>query len=331
MPGPGDGSGNPSTTPTGDALTGALLDMVKSASSPDVFQAQMMLLRRLALEGSVIPSRVQAPQNISQIGCYVNLLETLSEPAMREQMLAGILGVAGPNPPLGWLASAPPLSMISLPNDRPEGAFQPAIPLAFAVRSDFAGALQAGLKTLHDQGCQLPLLSNAYPLPPSAVNTQPPADVLPYLGRTLDVVPAAALNDPTADPVAMARAAGSSDPYKLVARVIAPGTVAVAPANWDALKCDATKCTPVTMNNASFAPIAPILNGAGFYQTSPPPQPASLATPGWGHFTNVTGLVTGVSRLGDELSLLYSFSAIASSVFGNSLNWVWTGFAFASA
>jgi hypothetical protein len=323
---------DPSSTPTptpSDALTSALLNMVQSASSPDIFKAQVMILRRLALEGNIIPSRIPAPRNISEIGGYINLLNTLSEPAMREQMLAGILGVAGPNPPLGWLSSAAPLSLVPLPNDRPAGPFQAAIPLTFAVRSDFSNALQSALNNLHAQGCMLPLMSNIYPLPTSAPNAQPPDDALPYLGRTLDIVPATALNDPSTDPVALARTAGSSDPYLPVARVISPGSVAVTPANWEALKCDATKCTPVTLNNASYVPIGPVLAAAGFYQASPPPQPSSILSTGWSHFTNLTGLVTGTTRLGDELSLLYNLSDINSSVFANSLNWVWDGTKFA--
>lgn len=327
MPDPGNGTS--STPGTGDPIEDALVSMVQSASSPEVFQAQLMLLRRLALEGSVIPSRVKPPQNISEIGGYYNLLTTLSEPAMREQMLAGILGVAGPNPPLGWLASAPPLALIAVQNDRPAGAFQPAIPLAFQVRSDFSSALQQGLTTLHNQGCQLPLQSNMYPLPASAPGGSPPADALPYLGRTLDIVPATALTDPTTDPVALAKATGTTNPFAPAARVLTPGSVAVAPANWDALKCDATQCTPVTINGA-FVPVAPALNAAGFYQTSPPPQPGSISSTAWAHFTNITGLVTGVTKLGDELSLLYSASDIANSAFANSLNWVWKGSQFSS-
>lgn len=330
MAGSGDGNGTPTPAPGGDPLTSALLDIIKSASSPDVFQAQTMLLRRLALEGSVIPSRVPAPKNISEIGGYINLLATLAEPAMREQMLAGVLGVAGPNPPLGWLASAPPLALVPLPNDRPAGSSQPAIPLSFSVRSDFLNALQAGLTSLHNQGCQLPLQANLYPLPSSASGAQPPDDALPYLGRTLDVVAATALNDPATDPLALARAAGTSDPFQLVARVLNPGSVAVTPANWDAQKCDATQCTPVTINNGTYVPIAPVLAGAGFYQPSPPPQPASNTSTSWAHFTNITGLVTGVTKLGDELSLLYNVSDIASSVFASSLSRVWNGTKFAA-
>jgi hypothetical protein len=197
------------------------------------------------------------------------------------------------------------------------------------VRSDFVAALQAALKTLHDQGATLPLLSPLRPLPPSAPGVSPPDDALPYLGRTLDLVPATALRDPTTDPVALVRAQGSSDPFLPASQVITAGSVAVAPANYDALKCDATACAAVQLNGARFVPIAPVLAAAGFYPTAPFPQPTSVASVAWAHFTNVTGLVSGVTKLGDELSLLYPPAAIASSVFADRLYWVWNGTGFA--
>ncbi len=307
----------------------ALISILQAAGSPDAQEAQTILLRRLALEGDVTPSRIPAPKNITEIGGYLNLLADLSQPEMRAQMLAGILGVAGPNPPLGWLTAQPMLSMVSLANDRPSSPAQPAIPLTVAVRSDFVAALQAALKTLHDQGATLPLLSPLRPLPPSAPGVSPPDDALPYLGRTLDLVPATALRDPTTDPVALVRAQGSSDPFLPASQVITAGSVAVAPANYDALKCDATACSAVQLNGARFVPIAPVLAAAGFYPTAPFPQPTSVASVAWAHFTNVTGLVSGVTKLGDELSLLYPPAAIASSVFADRLYWVWNGTGFA--
>jgi hypothetical protein len=38
-----------------------------------------------------------------------------------------------------------------------------------------------------------------------------------------------------------------------------------------------------------------------------------------------------VTKLGDELSLLYNWSAIMSSVFASELTWVWNGTQFASS
>lgn len=307
----------------------ALINILQSAGSTEAQQAQTILLRRLALEGDVTPSRIPAPRNITEIGGYLNLLADLSQPEMRAQMLAGILGVAGPNPPLGWLISQPALSMVSLTNDRPSGPAQPAIPLTAAVRSDFVPAVQAALKTLHDQGATLPLLSPARSLPPSAPGVSPPDDPLPYLGRTIDIVPASALRDPATDPIALVRAQGTTDPFLPAARVINAGSVPVAPANYDAQRCDATSCAAVQLNGAKFVSIPPVLAGAGFYPATPVPQPTSSASTAWAHFTNVTGLVVKVTKLGDELSLLFAPSAIASSAFADRLYWVWNGTTFA--
>jgi hypothetical protein len=113
-----------------------LLDILSAAAGVDATQAQQMLLRRLALEGDVIPSRIPAPRNISEVGGYLNLLATLNQTELRSQMLASLLGVAGPNPPVGWFPSAPPLSFQTITNDRPSIPTVAAIPLTYAMRSD---------------------------------------------------------------------------------------------------------------------------------------------------------------------------------------------------
>src|SRR3954471_15284731 len=88
----------------------ALLDVIKTVSSPDIAQAQAIMLRRLALEGDVVGSRIPPPQNITEVGGYINLVGKLKQPEMQAQLLAGALGVAGPNPPLGWLPTQPMVS-----------------------------------------------------------------------------------------------------------------------------------------------------------------------------------------------------------------------------
>ena len=140
-------SGAPSSGSTGYYLDPALstqivatlLNLIQTNNSPDAVAAQSILMRRMALEGDVVGSRIPPPKNISEIGGYINLLGTLGETAMSEQMLAGVLGVAGPSPALGFL-SAQPLSMVSLANDRPAGAAQASLPLSVLVRSDFSAA-----------------------------------------------------------------------------------------------------------------------------------------------------------------------------------------------
>jgi len=319
------------TTDTGsleERAVGALIDIIKQGNSPDVAQAQAIMLRRLALQGDVVSSRVPAPKNITEIGGYINLFGTLKQPEMRAQMLAGIVGVAGPTPPLGWLQSGPALSWTTIANDRPDGAAQATIPLAISVRSDFVASLQAALKTLHDQGAQLPLMSTQKSLPQNIAGATPPDDTLPYLARTIAVVPSAALVDPDADSLALARQ--GTNPYQIVARVLSPGTVPVASAAWDALKCDATTCTsvPAPSGGRAYVPVAPVLAAAGFYPTSPLPQPAKNTDLTWTRFNNVTGLVAGSTLLGDELSMLYSAADIAGSIFAGRLYYVWNGTTF---
>lgn len=319
-----------STALEGQTL-GALIDMLKSAATPDALQAQSILLRRLALQGDITGSRVPAPVNITEIGGYINLLEKMQQPEILSQTLTAILGVAGPNPPLGWLSARPALSMVVLTNDRPAVPAQPSIPLTFAVRVDFAAAVQEAIKALHDRGCTLPLLSPATVLPEASPGIPVPSDVLPFLGRVLDMVPAAALRDPATDPIVLARASGSADRFQIAARVFEAGAVAVTPANWDVLICDGASCTPTALSDARYVPLGPALAEAGFYPESPLPQPSSLSSVGWARFTNVTGLVAGVTRLADELTLLHSTADINNSVFASRLRWVWNGTAFAAA
>ncbi len=311
-------------------IVGSLVNLLSSSTSPDALEAQNILMRRLALEGDVIGSRVPPPRNITEIGGYFNLLGALSEGAMREQALAGILGVAGPTPAQGWISTTMPLSMVSLPNDRPAGAAQPSIPLNFLVRSDFNLALQAALTTLHATGATLPFSGPpVLTLPPAAPGAPMPANVLTYLGRTLSLSTAAALLAPATDPLALIGPTGSTPPFYIAANVLNAGTTPVTPANYTALQCTTTTSTTVALTGASFVPVAPILAAAGFYPAAPLPQPANSTQTDWANFTNTTGLVNGVTMLSDELGLLFSPSVIAASVFAPLLNTVWNGTTFA--
>lgn len=76
--------------------------------------------------------------------------------------------------------------------------------------------------------------------------------------------------------------------------------------------------------------IGPTLANAGFYPAFPVPIPANTTATAWPFLTNTTGLIAGVTRLGDELSLLYRQDQIAASVFASMLNWTWNGTSFAS-
>lgn len=311
-------------------IVGSLINLISSATTPDAMEAQNILLRRLALEGDVIGSRVPPPRNITEIGGYMNLMATLKEGAMREQALAGIMGVAGPTPAQGWLQTTTPLSMVSLTNDRPAGTAQPAIPLNVLVRSDFVASLQTALKAFHTTGATIPFSGPpVITLPPAMPGATMPANVLYYLGRTLTLNTAAALVAPATDPLALIRPSGSATPFYAAANVLSAGTTPVTPGNYDALQCTTTTSTIAALTGASLVPVAPVLAAAGFYPASPLPQPANSTQTAWATFTNITGLVTGVTMLSDELGLLYSPSTIAASLFAPLLNTVWNGTTFA--
>jgi hypothetical protein len=284
----------------------------------------------MALEGDVIGSRIPPPRNISEIGGYLNLLGTLKESAMREQTLAGILGVAGPTQPLGWISNVQPLSMVAVTNDRPPVAAQPSFPLTVLVRSDFVGPVQTALNTLHSYGATLPLVSpSVIVLPPGGTGATIPSNILFYLGRTLMIAPSAALVDPATDPIALIAPTGAMTDYALAAQVLNTGTYAVTPADLRAAQCTPTTQSLASLDQASFVPIAPILGAAGFYSPSPFPVPPNSTALSWAWLTNTAGLVAGSTELGDELSLLYRQDQIANSAFSAMLTWTWNGTAFA--
>ncbi|HEX5284579.1 MAG TPA: IPT/TIG domain-containing protein [Bryocella sp.] len=310
-------------------IVGSLVNLIQANNSPDAIAAQSILMRRLALEGDVVGSRIPPPRNISEVGGYLNLLGTLGETAMREQALAGILGVAGPTPALGF-QSAQPLSMVSLTNDRPAGTAQPTLPLSVLVRSDFLNPFLAAMQTLHAQGATLPCSGpSALALPPGGPGSVLPTDLLLYLGRVLTLATTAALIAPGTDPLVLARPAGSAVAFGIAANVLSPGTVAVAPANYDALQINAGAIAPASLVGAALVMVAPLLAGAGFYPASPFPTPTTPADSAWARMTNITGLVPGTTSYGDELALLYPPSVIAASALAPALGYVWDGTTFA--
>jgi hypothetical protein len=310
-----------------DRALDALTRILDSSISPDMLEAQRMILRRLALSGDLFPSRIPAPLNITEVGGYLNLIER--DPILRAQVLASALGVAGPNPMPGWEASLPPLYFAMRANDRPAD-IAATTPVSIQIRNDFAMALDAAVATLHARGCALPVLAAMRPLPPAAPGAVPPADLLPYLGRVLELLPGAALVDPTTDVLAVGQAGGAG-PQLVVARQVdpaAPDAAAVASAAWSLWSCTAAACTQATVTDA-FQDLAPLLNGAGWYPADPLPAPTSAsAAGGWDRWTNVTGLVEGVTTVGVELGLLYPIGAISASTLRDRLDWTWDGSTF---
>jgi IPT/TIG domain len=320
---------SPAPPPVDPALTaqavGTLLSIIQASNSPDAAAAQSIILRRLALQGDVVGSRVPAPRNITEIGGYFNMLETLGESAMREQTLAGILGVAGPIPSLTSLQPQP-LSMVNLTNDRPAGTAQATLPLSVQVRSDFVNGLLDALKQLHAQNAALPFAGpTSLTLPTGAPGASVPADPLFYLGRVLTLPPSAALRDVTSDPLVLARKSGSVGAFDIMANVPSPGSVAVAPDDYEALQISGGAINKVPLNQARLVTLAPVLASVGFYPVSPLPVPASPTDLAWTRLSNITGLVIGDTKLVDELSLLYPPSLIAASAFAPALGYTWDG------
>lgn len=319
-----------STGSAEDRAIDALTKILESAISPDMLQAQQLILRRLALAGDLFPSRIPPPLNITQVGGYLNLIE--KDPVLRAQVLSSALGVAGPNPAPGFDPTLPPLYFTSRANDRPTGTAATATPVTIRVRNDLAGPLDAALAALHDQGVTLPLLATDAPLPPVAPGAPPPVNLLPYLGRELQLVPAAGLIDPVVDPLAVGQLGGTG-PQLVVSRQLdptAPAAGSVAPQAWSLWTCDNTMCTQSTVTDA-FVDLTAPLNTAGWYRVDPLPAPTSLgADGGWTRWSNTTGLVAGRSTFGEELRLLYSLGQIAASSVRELQDWVWNGTSFAA-
>jgi hypothetical protein len=309
----------------------ALASILSNANSPAALQAQQLLLQRMALESDIFPSRVPAPRNITEIGGYLNLLEKLNETAMRTQALASILGVAGPNPMPGLTPVGQPLFDVQRANDRPAGAAQASIPVQLRIRNDFAPAFDTAMTTIHDAGCTLPVLSPPLGLPLATPGTAtPPTDLLRYLGRTLDLMPTCALVDPDTDALAVARlgGAGAFEVVALQLDAAAPNAGAVAQQNWSAWKCDANACAENAANRKMLQ-LTPILNAAGWVQPAIT-NPVKLAQPGsWARWNNVTGLIPGVSRYGDELTQRFTSGEIAASSLRDVLDCKWDGTQFA--
>jgi hypothetical protein len=328
----------PETTTSADytaRIVDALIDVIQKSATPELAQTQLLMARRLALSGNVVPSRIPAPQNITEVGGYLNLLESLAAKDLRSEMLSSVLGVAGSGFPPGLFPQAPSLFFVSAQNDRPgAGAAQAAIPVTFSMRADFIGPFRTLLAAVHAAGCQLPLLSASGPLPPAVAGSAPPADLLRCLGRTLSLAPTAALADASTDALALGRlTAGPAGSDRVLARAIdLAAPQAPAQAQWTVWQRDAATGVFDESDLAlRLLDLAPLLNAAGWYRLAPV-DVTQLARPeSWATLVNVTGLVAGQTRLRDELALLYTTEQVAASSVRDALDWVWNGSAFAPA
>lgn len=312
------------TDPATDAVLLALTEVIKGATGPEIQQAQAMLLRRLAQQGDVIPSRVPAPRTVTEVGGWYNLLSELGENAMRHDMLASALGLAG-SPPIPVGAAVPTISLTSLVNDRTV----PDAVLAVTVRADLAPSLQGAIADLHTAGGSLPLWSPPPALPAAGVGSAPPPSPLPWLGREIWVAPTAALRDPETDPVVVGRQAADTPGYRTLVRV-ADGTADAVAGAWSALVWDEIGRGFVErpIAAATLLPLQVALAATPFTVSAVPGVPAGRGDVTWARLTAAAGLVPGVSRLGDELAYVWSGDQIASSAWATHLDDVWDGHAF---
>lgn len=324
----GAGGSSPAGTGEEDVLH-ALADILRSSTDPAVLEAQRTLLRRIALEGNIIDSRVPPPKNITEIGGYINLLTGLGDVDIRTQMLASVLGVAGPATPIGLSAEGPVLAFVSLPNDRPNGPAQATYTIAFTVRSDMADDLARAIQRVHGFGGALPIYTPPRVLPVATPGQILQPDVLEIVGRVLQVAPGALLADPATDPVAIARRGGDPpDRWQLVVREL-DEAARVAPDSWVAYQASDADISVAPPATRRYMPIGPVLADAGWYSAQPFAPPTSAVDQGsMPRLINVTGLRRGQTRLSEELLLLYPRPAVMASTLAGMLSWVWNGTAF---
>ena len=318
-----------SADPAGDALLLALTDAIRSATGPEMQQAQALLLRRLATESEVIPGRSPSPKNVTEVGGWYNLLTDLGETGLRRELVTSVLGLPDDPFPSGIGGAAlPPMRLQTLPNDQPAGDAAGTVPLSVSVRSDLATGLQAALDTVHAAGGVLPLWQPALALP-TGTSLTPMPDPLPYLGREVWLAPTAALTDPATDSLVLGRASTDAGTgYRVGIRVTPPAAPLL---DWSGLVWDSVGGVFVEREIGTIGLLAleTATAGSAFQGAPVTTSPASRADLTWARLRAVSGLLPGVTELGDELALLWTPDQIANSVFGTHTDAVWDGTAFA--
>jgi hypothetical protein len=312
-----------------DRALDALVGVIQSAASPAAQEAQLLLLRRLALQGDVIPSRAPAPLNITQTVGLFNLLEDLGQRTTALQALSSVLGVAGPTATLATQGSHL-LTFTALTNDRPAGAAGPTAPSTVPVRSDLVAGLQTVLAAVHQVGAVLPLWAS-----PALVPLTDSTDPLEACGRQLRVLPTAALADPTTDSIVLGREIGGvSTDYDLFGRPdpANPATTALPELEMEGAVLAVGTTTPMTVNLGlvRLLPLRPVLAAAGWVTTPAATLPTGLTDLGWTRMVNISGLLPGVTRLGDDLDLVRFPGEVDGTPFAAKVDWVWNGTGFAA-
>jgi hypothetical protein len=302
------------TDNTDTALTNALISLLTAPSNAMMEQARTLLAQRLALTGGIVPSRIPAPLNITEIGGYLNLLEDANQPELR----------------LAAITAAPPLLLSARSNRADDAALDAAVPRSYRVRSDFAASFDAAMQSIEDRGGDVQWLDLPLQLPAFQPGATLPADVMPFLGRAMTIVPGSALRDPATDRIALGSLV-ATDPPVLIARVTdpsAPQAGTITAQAWTVWTCNATACAQAAATDAWFE-VAPLLGAAGWAATAPQQPPTSNAAAGnVFRFVNTTGLVAGTTTLRDELALLWPAEQINASALRDIATRVWNGSEF---
>ncbi|MRH30350.1 hypothetical protein GH740_13675 [Microbacterium sp. SYP-A9085] len=312
-----------------DRALDALVAVIQSTAGPGVAEAQALLLRRLALDGDIIPTRMPGVLNVTEAAGYLNLLDTLGQRQTMLDVLSGALGVASAS--ARALAEAPPpLALTPLANDRPAGTAASTAPSNVLVRADLVAGLVAARDVVRSFGGVLPLWS-----PPAPVPLAEAADELDAIGRRLRILPTAALVDPTTDSLVLARPTGGlPGGYTVMARPdpAAAATGALPDVEYEAVARDAATGTPTTVDLGvtKLVPIGPPLSAGGWRSAVTDEPPATASDLAWTRLTAVAGLLPEVTRLRDELLLLHTAAEAGDSPFAQKLDWVWDGAAFAA-
>ncbi|HBG87590.1 MAG: hypothetical protein GX922_06370 [Firmicutes bacterium] len=67
--------------------------LLEQESSKEVRDIKLEIMKRVARESDIKPSRIPAPLNITEIGGYFNLMMKLKQEEMLRQTLTSILGL----------------------------------------------------------------------------------------------------------------------------------------------------------------------------------------------------------------------------------------------
>ncbi|MCL2799807.1 MAG: hypothetical protein FWD54_06000 [Endomicrobia bacterium] len=295
-----------------------LLDIIKQENSPEAAAARNMILQRIALSGDVTPSRIEAPQNITQIGGYINLLESYGQTEMRNQMLASVLGIANNAEIPGYIS--PVLYFEMKLNDRPECPQQAYLPLSYHMRSDFSPAFAVSMNELHKAGAYLPVVSQKPALPALHAAAPSSDEILFLLGRMIMISPVAAFSDPETDPIVVEGKSGVGAVYVRTGNNADKKTLEVFVRKEDSSGYETKEVTGL------FAPLAEIMKKSGWIAKESDgdkddPQKALC-------WVNFTGLMPETSKLGKELALLYAPQQITASKVREMLNITFNGQGF---